>query len=130
MKIKKHRIVIFMLVIGALGTILFFPVNIQNRYTCVFHRLIGQEEMSKVVSLMNSEGVHYSSQHQDSADFMESVHYHLHHRYMATFGMFWWISLLILLVSLAYLRQQKEGPSLMLSADDDPDGLSKTDLYS
>ena len=57
--------------IGILGTIFFFPVNIHNQYTCLYHRLVSPEHS-------------YSHSIDDILQ-----------EYISPFGLLWWGSLLL-----------------------------------
>ena len=58
--------------IGILGTIFFFPVNIHNQYTCLYHRLVSPEHS-------------YSHSIDDILQ-----------EYISPFGLLWWGSLLLM----------------------------------
>ena len=66
---------------GVLGGIFFFPMNIENQYTCLYHRLFSPE---------------HSYTHS---------HYDLVSHYVAPFGLLWWGSLFLIAFSVYRLKK-------------------------
>jgi len=81
-RIHKISIVIVLLLgIGILGAIFFFPMNINNQYTCLYHRL-------------------FSPDHSYAHAYDNIVQH-----YIASFGFLWWGSLTLIAVSIYALKR-------------------------
>jgi len=90
-KIKSNKkIIIIALILGAMGTILFCPLKMESGETCLFHRIFGQD-------------INYIPDHVPS---MERAHLMLQ-RYLVPFGLVWWLSLGVLVVSMYQLKVLK-----------------------
>lgn len=90
-KIKSNRkIIIIALILGAIGTILFCPMKMESGATCLFHRIKGAE-------------IKYIPDHVHS---MERSHLMLQ-RYLVPFGLAWWLSLGVFVLSLYQLKVLK-----------------------
>ena len=89
MKYTKIKfLMLLFLIIGIAGSILFFPVNIKDRYTCLGHKLMNNQpqEFNKLDSHKNSM-IHPTTT-SDQADH----HNLLLQKYVYPFGIFWWLS--------------------------------------
>lgn len=119
MAIIKHKIwIIFFLGFGIAGTILFFPVNIQNQYTCLYHRLIhrySQRERIGAVPLPNDKSPNVNHNHAETknASPEELNHDELIQHYVFSFGLLWWASLLFVGLSLYHFIQWKRQRKIM-----------------
>lgn len=90
-KIKSNRkIIIIALILGAIGTILFCPIKMESGDTCLFHRIFGED-------------IKYIPDHVPS---MEKAHLMLQ-RYLVPFGLVWWLSLGVLVLSVYQLKVLK-----------------------
>ncbi|MCK6619719.1 MAG: hypothetical protein HUU32_04545 [Calditrichaceae bacterium] len=90
----KKNILLLVLAAGIAGAVLFFPVNINNQYTCLYHRLF-------------SPGHSYT--HSTGDDISQTQKEDLLNRYLSPFGLLWWGSLLITALSIYGLRRQAPG---------------------
>lgn len=85
---------IIVALLGFAGGIVFFPVNIGDRYTCFFHRYVaGDTPNTSTHRVMPGQHGH------PGPDAGESRH-HLHDQYMNSFGLLWWGSLGLLLIGI------------------------------
>ena len=90
MKYTKIKfLMLLLLLIGIAGSILFFPVNINNRYTCLGDKIVAhhQQRLNELDSL-EKDMIHHvnisgQSNHHDL----------LMQKYVYPFGIFWWLSL-------------------------------------
>ena len=90
-KIKSNKkIIIMALILGSLGTVLFCPIKMESGDTCLFHRILEKE--TKYIP--------------DKISSMEKAHLMLR-RYLVPFGLIWWLSLGVLLLSLYQLKALK-----------------------
>lgn len=67
----RHLGIALLLGIGILGTVFFFPINMNNQYTCLYHRMV-------------SPGHSYP---HHPIDILQE--------YVTPFGLLWWGSLLL-----------------------------------
>lgn len=99
------------MILGLIGTVLFFPVNLGNRYTCLFHRLTsGAHPSAHELTTHRSEespAGGESSAPGSSAPVADEHHAHgiLQH-YVFTYGLLWWFSLLLTAAALFELRKR------------------------
>ncbi len=82
--IKNKLLMITGLAVTLLATILFFPVNIGQKYTCLFHRLFVHSHL------------HFQSGQE------------LFHHYLLPYGLLWWASLAIFAGIVWKLRNWKK----------------------
>lgn len=73
---KIHISIALLFGIGILGAVFYFPVNIDNQYTCLFHRLFSPDHS-------------YVHSHTDIVE-----------HYVTSFGFMWWGSLILLALSI------------------------------
>ena len=89
---KFITLILTFLGIGLVGSVMFFPVNMDSQYTCLFHRLV-------------HEGHSYAYPH-------DTIVQH----YITTFGFLWWGSLILLAGSIyawkLMLRAQGNPPEM------------------
>lgn len=94
MKIRKtfipRNLIFLLLFISIAGAVLFFPVNIQDQYTCLYHRLF-------------SPG--HTFLHSAGDDISQTGKEDLLHRYLSSFGLLWWGSLLLTSLSIYSLKR-------------------------
>jgi hypothetical protein len=91
--------------LGVIGTVAFFPINIANRYTCLYHlyhRMVYAES-----------AVQHTDSHMSDAN-----RHHLHEQYMSSFRFMWWGSLVLLLVGIAGIRSSHQ-PTTMRETPSD-----------
>lgn len=105
----KNITLLVLLIIGLNGTVLFFPINLDNQFTCLFHRLAfpdhdyrhSHDTNDQVLQSKETPSGKYAEQ---STSFSTE---NLHHQYMHTFSYFWWGSLLLVVFSIFALKHQK-----------------------
>lgn len=107
------RLLIALLLLGITGTILFFPFNFNNRYTCLYHRLFAPSE-----PVMNTvSGGH--EQAELSQNISDEHAGHLHHsgqlipHYLHHFAFLWWGSLLLLACCIFIYRKKNLSKTIL-----------------
>ena len=106
------RLSVFFLLIGFAGAVLFFPFNMNNRYTCLYHRLFC--ETDPVYSghgpilgpqPLNHAAMPYQAMHgpQENA---------LIPHYLKHFAFYWWGSLLLAGICLLLFRKKNRGSAV------------------
>ena len=90
---NKKNLLIGLIIMGCLGTILFFPVNINNHYTCLFHRIIDGNPASPNITL----------HHKDN-----SMHHSILDIYLEGYAFIWWASILALVTGIYYYRTKNK----------------------
>ena len=94
----KNLILIILLVTGIFGTIFFFPVNIDDSYTCLSHRLISQQKNHFLPDKRPDFGA-------ASVKRRESENSHLLiKKYFLPYALLWWISIGIVFLSYQYFK--------------------------
>lgn len=97
MKLKRRHfnkyttLILTLLGLGVFGAIFFFPVNINNQYTCLYHRLFYPG---------------HSYTHAIGTDVPQTQQEYLLNRYLSPFGLLWWGSLLLTALSIYSLKRQ------------------------
>lgn len=86
----KKYIVILMIFLGILGSIIFFPVNIKDQYTCLFHMLSDGRLLSMKTGFFQSK---------------EMIHQSRLDMYLNRFAYIWWGSLILFTYSVVVLRK-------------------------
>ena len=76
---------------GCIGTIIFFPVNINNHYTCLFHRIVDENPASPNITLHHTDN---------------SMHHSILDIYLEGYAFIWWASILALVTGI-YLYRNK-----------------------
>jgi len=114
---SKIKYLIIGIVITTSGTVFFFPVTIDGRYTCVFHRIF--DHSHPVSNVVNGEGVHIHSEVNNQSDNSHSLNTdrninreteskinHTTHgsvlldKYLETYAFLWWLSVGLLALSI------------------------------
>lgn len=91
-RFRKKNILFLLLAAGIAGAVLFFPVNIQDQYTCLYHRLF-------------SPGHSYPHSAGADIDISQTQQENLLNRYLSPFGLLWWGSLLLTAISIYSLKR-------------------------
>ena len=98
-------LMLILLSIGVVGGVLFFPVNFDNQYTCLYHRMFVSEHhydtSNEMANTVNIDGNH----HEGEID--EMMHSELLDKYVLPFGLIWWISLIALAIGFFWLKRGK-----------------------
>lgn len=113
---RKNLIgVILVLGLGLLGGTLFFPMNMNNRFTCLYHRLFSPDH-SYLASTINDTRVeenkageiakHTDQIHRMQREQEETVHDALLGEYVIPFGILWWASLITFAAGIYWLKRQ------------------------
>ena len=106
-----------LLLVGLTGAVLFFPVNLNGRYTCLYHRafcggiqrsnysgdVCEMPDRNQPIGTVSDEGGRVAvtrSQNLDAGS--DLVHTYVHH-----FGFFWWTSLALMFGGLFLLRRAR-----------------------
>ena len=105
---RKMFIGAVFLVAGLSGTVFFFPVNLNSRYTCLYHRMFAdknQAQMAERHTMMShnhekncSENMQKMANVEMNQSESEVNHAELLNLYILPFGFFWWFSLAILFI--------------------------------
>lgn len=90
-------------IIGLSGSILFFPVNFGNRYSCLFHLLMLPDQASTPEMPATPTGPNDPQ--------AETMRQYLQQQYFRSYRYYWWGSLLLLALSLAALKASKKTAS-------------------
>lgn len=91
----KYFVLVFFL-IGLLGGILFFPVNLNDQYTCLYHRLSGTEHVH--------DAVHHSEM------LMGGGNHDLLDAYVASYAVYWWASLAVIAIAIILIKKYRNKP--------------------
>ena len=92
-KANKKRLnlyIILLLIIGFIGIILFFPVNFNNSYTCIYHRFLNHHNLESDIDLNNIN-------HQHNSDLLDI--------YINHYALFWWLSISLLPICFIILKR-------------------------
>jgi len=85
-----------LILIGAAGSVIFFPLKLSESHTCVYHKIICPEDTcyqkGSVLSTETSKDMH----HQVMDNISLQHHSELINRYLMPFGLLWWGSLILL----------------------------------
>ena len=121
-------LILILLLVGVIGTILFFPLRIDNVYTCLYHRF-AHNDMPQMMTeyhlkMLKSAGYEKYYNHRNFAatgadeqmpGFVsmngncmrsEATGKRLISRYIFPFGFFWWGSLAILIIGFFLIRKK------------------------
>ena len=79
------------IILGIIGAITFFPVNINDHYTCLFHRIIDGNFSSTEIGLHQLD---------------KNMHYSIMDIYLEGYAFIWWASILVLVTGI-YLYRNK-----------------------
>jgi len=97
----KHKFwILFFLGFGIAGTVLFFPVNIHNQYTCLYHRFIHRHSQKEAIgsvpsSIFNKRANDNNLEEPGDTSSERLDHDTLTRHYVFSFGLLWWASLLL-----------------------------------
>jgi hypothetical protein len=120
---------LIMLGIGIVGVVFFFPMQINSRYTCLYHRLIQPDNLSVIKHKMPgysgdslADPCHPQSNNmasnQSNINHEKSVtEFHtsdLLNRYIHGYAWFWWGSILLLAFAFYLGKQQKQSGNTKL----------------
>ena len=105
---KSKYFLIIILFLGITGGLLFFPVMMDNGYTCYYHRFIDTKRPveEKMVYDGQTDG-HVQINHSSAAGTMEHHGSEMLDRYLASYALLWWGSLALLVLSLFALKRYK-----------------------
>jgi hypothetical protein len=121
----KNYLIIGIL-ITTLGTVFFFPLNIDGRYTCLYHRIFDHSHpVSKEVNFENryihpqdfdqSENKSSTVDDRENSDNTENNMINTHHRsvllenYLNQYAFAWWLSIGLLAFSIfMWLKLKKQ----------------------
>jgi len=95
-----------LLTIGIIGGIFFFPINFNNQYTCLYHRIFASGHSYQSSNEMTGLGETVGKNHEN--DIEEMMHSELVTHYVLPFGLMWWISLIVAALAFFWLRQQRQ----------------------
>ena len=103
MRYQKITLTLILVTLGALGTALFFPLQLKESHTCLYHRIFAPEEkQSEPAMLIYQSEVSLAG----TINTVASEHYQkLLHRYLVPFGLLWWLSLSFLAVGIFLLKR-------------------------
>ena len=90
---KKKHLLIGLIILGFIGTVIFFPVNIGNQYTCLFHRIMDDSITFSEFSIHGN---------------MENMHHSILKFYLKGFAYFWWTSILALVLGIYFHKRTKK----------------------
>jgi hypothetical protein len=113
---RKNLIgVMLVLGLGLFGGTLFFPMNMNNRFTCLYHSLFSPDH-SYLASTTNDTRVEENkvgdmTKHTDQIQRMqreqeETIHDALLREYVIPFGILWWASLITFAAGVYWLKRQ------------------------
>jgi len=120
------RLSVFFLIFGIAGVVLFFPLNMNNRYTCLYHRLFCRTEPVAAGHDQRLEphtNNHGGMPHQAMQG--PQVNALIPH-YLKHFAFYWWGSLLLAGICL-FLSRKKSGPFQISDINEVQGNLTKTD---
>jgi hypothetical protein len=84
--------------------ILFFPVNIDNCYTCLFHQKFAEKNIVNLgdePAVNSAEKVNIKNNNRNE----NVAHSQLLHYYLKDYALVWWSSLAILVLIISYLKK-------------------------
>ncbi|TFG97460.1 MAG: hypothetical protein E4H13_10980 [Calditrichales bacterium] len=89
---KLNSLIIAVIGLGFIASLLFFPFNFRDQYTCLYHRLFSS------ASPVSEASMHHHTQMM-STDSKGATHQHgstLIDRYVHNYAIFWWSGLLFM----------------------------------
>lgn len=109
LRINKYKIFYGMFIISLLGSILFFPVKINLKYTCFFHQILAENtndisNEKKIVS--NNENETFNIKNTNHSD-SDSEAMELLHQYLNQYAFLWWGSLILLSTTIFFIQKEK-----------------------
>ena len=109
LRINKYKIFYGMFIISLLGSILLFPVKINSKYTCFFHKILAEY----TIDISNGEKV-ISNNENETADIKNMNHpdsdseaMELLHQYLNQYAFLWWGSLILLSIAIFLIKKEK-----------------------
>ena len=101
---KGALLTIALLSIGIIGGVFFFPINFDNQYTCLYHRIFAPEHDYHLSNGMaNAKAI--GGNHREM-EIEEMMHSELVAKYVLPYGLIWWISLMVAASAFFWLRRQ------------------------
>lgn len=103
---KFFRILIYLLILsGVVGTVLFFPINLGNEHTCLYHRIFSKENgihpsTPRYSSISGSNN--QVSQDRSQEHLVQQKQ--LLDKYVIPYGLSWWGSLGLVGIGLLVIR--------------------------
>lgn len=97
---------LILLGIGIVGGIFFFPVNFNNQYTCLYHRIFAPGHSYHLSNRMGGTGKIVGENHENEIE--EMMHSELVTKYILPFGLIWWISLIVAASAFFWLRNHRQ----------------------
>ena len=88
--LKKKHLLIVLISIGIIGTVIFFPVNINDHYTCLFHRLQDNSITLSEISLHDGGN---------------NMHHSILEIYLQGYAFLWWTSIALFTISIIFLKK-------------------------
>jgi hypothetical protein len=104
---KGTFLTLILLGIGIIGGIFFFPINFNNQYTCLYHRIFASGH-SYHLSSTDIGGFSKTVGENHENEIEEMMHTKLVTKYVLPFGIIWWISLMVAASAFFWLRHQKQ----------------------
>ena len=88
---KFTSLIIIITGLGLIASLMFFPFNFRDQYTCLYHRLFSASTPVKDVSMSHHAGMsaadHIGAQHQHGSALID--------RYVKNYAIFWWLGLFL-----------------------------------
>ncbi|MCK5034232.1 MAG: hypothetical protein KAS18_11375 [Calditrichia bacterium] len=106
-KLNKKYLVYSLIIIGAIGLVIFFPVNFNNEYTCLYHRIFyADKHISMKLHHQNSQGydIEHSFEYYGKAEMNTLLKYYIGH-----YAAFWWTSIVIFSISIVLIKKIFDG---------------------
>ena len=99
-------LMLILLGIGIIGGIFFFPINFNNQYTCLYHRIFAPGHSYHLSNDIGSLGKTVKKNHENEIE--EMMHSEMVTKYVLSFGIIWWVSLIVAASAFFLLRHQKQ----------------------
>jgi len=96
---KGTLITLILLGVGIVGGVLFFPINFNNQYTCLYHRMFAPEHRHRLSNQMMSGSSSIGKPQNEINEMLVT-------KYILPFGLIWWISLTIFALAFFWLRHE------------------------
>lgn len=90
--ISRKFLIIFLIITGVIGVIFFFPVNFNDQYTCLYHRMFYEGHMHHNATEAGIHDIH-------------GVNSLLQH-YIGHYALLWWASIAVFSISLIILKKR------------------------
>ncbi len=106
---KGMLLTLILLSMGIIGGVLFFPINFDNQYTCLYNRVFAPKHHYELSNEMINSGTRVEEYYESEID--EMMHSELVRKYILPFGLVWWFSLVIIAFAffwLKHLRHEEE----------------------